>query len=85
MSSDNEVWEHTSKSEQSHGSDLSIKETYRDSNSSNNREELPYDVSVESIATPEEHAEYEKVVSLQETERQQLAAWFLREETIDSW
>ena len=85
MASDKEGWEHTSDSEQSHGSDFSIEETDGDSNSSDNSEELHYDTSVEPIATPEEHAEYERVVLLQETERQQLALRFSREETVDSW
>ena len=69
MSSDKEGWERTSESEQPYGRGFSIEETDGDSNSSDNNEELHYDISAEPIATPEEHAEYERVV----LERQQLA------------
>ena len=47
-------------------------------------DEFPYDTSVEPIATPEEHAEYQRVVSLQEAE-QQLAMRFSKEQSVQSW
>lgn len=83
MSSDNSE---TSESEHSHGSKASFEEeTYGDSNSSDNNEEIPYDTSVEPIATPEEHAEYQRVVSLKEAEQQQLAMRFSREQPVHTW
>ena len=61
MSSDNSE---TSESELSHGSKASCEEeAYGDSNSSDNNEEILFDTSVEPIATPEEHVEYQRVVS----------------------
>ena len=76
----------SSESEESHRGKASCdKETYGDLNSSESSDEFSYDTSVEPIATPEEHAEYERVVSLREAEQQQLALRFSRELSVHSW
>lgn len=84
MSSDNKVSVRASESEQSHGSHLSIEKTCGNSSSSETSDELSYYSSVEPIATPEEHAKYQRVISLQVAEQQQQAVRFSSEQTIDS-
>ena len=44
-----------------------------------------YDTSVEPLATPEEHREYQRVLSQKEQEKQQLAARFSGEQPVDPW
>jgi hypothetical protein len=76
----------TSESEHSHGSTASCdEEMYGNLNLSENSDEFPYDTSVEPIAMAEEHAEYQRVVSLQEAEQQQLAVRFSKEQSVQSW